>query len=579
MNIILVGNPNVGKSVVFSYLTGYTAISSNYPGTTVDILKGKARFKNHKCDVIDIPGCYSFNGESVAERVATEIINKKEYDLILNVVDANNLERNLLLTLELISLNKPMILVITKTDIAKNKGVEINYEELSKILGLPVIGVVATAGIGFDRLTNIICDVFENKKTPKPDLDIPENIFEKWKLIGIISSKVLKVFHKHPGFLENLELITTTPKTAIPFAIFLTIISFYLIRFTGEGLINYVLDPIFNNYYFPVIEKVSSYFQNGFLKDIIFSKNIAPLEGFSILTTGLYIPFVVVLPYVFAFYAILAILEDTGYLPRLSVVLDRVSHKIGLHGYGSIPLIMGLGCKVPGIFSLRILESQREKIIASSLMFLISPCMPQSAMIIAILSNYPLVYTLIVFGYIFLVGIISSFILNKMLKGSGDDLFIEIPSYHRPQIRSIFLKTKIRIKEFILDAVPFVIGGVFVINIFDIIGIIDKLSALFAPIFTNLFNLPENLSAVVALGFLKKDVAITLLTPFNLSLIETMISCIFLVTYMPCLASIIVFLKEFGKKIAFYVIVFNLLISIVFTTIFSLVIRVLKMLF
>ncbi len=569
MKIVLVGNPNVGKSVIFSYLTGYTAVSSNYPGTTVDILKGKTKLCDRECEVIDVPGCYSLEGESVAEKVASEIIKSKDYDIIFNVIDSNNLERNLLLTLELIGLGKPIVIISTKTDIARNKGIDIDYNKLSDILDVKIFPVVATAGIGFNVLEKEIYAVFNNLKLPVPKMEVPSDITEKWKIIGEITLKVQKIYHKHPSFLEKLEEITTTPVTAIPFSFVLIVMSFYLIRFIGEGIINYIFDPLFNNYYMPLVERFSSLFNEGFLKNIIFSKNMTPLEGFSILTTGVYVPFVVVLPYVFAFYLILSILEDIGYLPRLAVILDRLSHKIGLHGYGSIPLIMGLGCKVPGIFSLRILESSREKIIAASLLFLISPCMPQSAMIFAILSKYPLIYTVIVFVYIFLVGILASYVLNKILKGSSNDLFIEIPPYHKPVFKNLVFKIRLRITQFLLDAVPFVMGGILIINILDIFSILDLLSKISAPFLSKIFSLPAQTSSIVMLGFLKKDVAITLLTPFNLSLKEIMVSCFFLVTYMPCLASIFVLLKELGKKLTFYVIIFNLLISLVFTFIFS----------
>ncbi|MCX7905559.1 MAG: ferrous iron transporter B [Elusimicrobiales bacterium] len=567
MKIILVGNPNVGKSIVFSYLTGYSAISSNYPGTTVDILKGKTKFGSFECEIIDIPGCYSLEGESVAEKVASEIINSKNYDFIFNVVDSNNLERNLFLTLELMELKKPMIIIMTKADIARNKGIDIDYKKLSEILNIKIFPVIATVGVGFDNIKNQIEDIFSSKKILENSLNIPKDSLEKWKLIGDISRKVQKIVHKHPSILEELEEITTTPSTAIPFAFLVVFISFYLIRFIGESLIAYFLDPLFNNYYMPLVERFSSYFKDAFLKNIIFSNNINPLEGFSVLTTGLYIPFVVVLPYVFSFYFVLTILEDIGYLPRLAIILDRFSHKIGLHGYGTIPMIMGMGCKVPGIFSLRILETEREKIIAASLLFLISPCVPQTAMIFSLFAKYPFIYMFLLFAYIVLVGIIASFVLNRILKGDSSDLFIEIPPYHMPVFKNIFLKIKVRITQFILEAVPLVIFGIFIINILSILNIVDFLSKIFSKL-SIIFSLPSKTASIFMIGFLKKDVAISLLIPFNLSLKEILVSSFFLVTYLPCLASIFVLLKELGKKTTIFVIFFNLFISLFFTKIF-----------
>ncbi len=568
MRIILVGNPNVGKSAVFSYLTGYTAISSNYPGTTVDILKGKTKLCGLECEVIDVPGCYSLEGESVAEKIASEIVKSAEYDVIFNVIDANNIERNLFLTLELLKMNKPVVVIATKIDIAASKGIEIDYSKFSKMLGIKVFPVVATAGVGFDLLEKGLCDILVDKTLPNPLVDIPTNSIERWKIIGEIFLKTVRIVHKHPTFLEKLELITTTPSTAIPFAFILIIISFYTVRFIAEGIINLLLDPLFNLYYMPVIERVSNHF-SGFLKEIFFSKNMAPLEGFSVLTTGVYIPFVVVLPYIFSFYLVLGVLEDIGYLPRLAVVLDRLSHKIGLHGYGTLPLIMGLGCKVGGIFSLRILESEREKIIAASLMFLIAPCMPQTAVIVSVLLKYSSFFSLIFFGYIFFIAILASYLLNKFIKGSSNELFMEIPTYHKPSFKNIVWKTKIRVLDFLKDATPFVIGGIFLVNIFYISQVFDILSDKTGYWFSKIFSVPLQTVSVIFLGFLKKDVSITLLIPFKLTIKQFMVLSFFLVTYMPCLASIIVLLRELGKKITFYVIIFNFFISFISTVLFS----------
>lgn len=569
MRVILAGNPNVGKSIVFSYLTGYTAISSNYPGTTVEVLKGKTKLADRECEIIDVPGCYSLEGESVAEKIANEIITKKDYDIIFNIVDANNLERNLFLTLQLIEIGKPMIIILTKCDIAKNKGIVIDYKKLAELLGVDVVGVVATAGIGFDLLKSKCYKLFSNISEFISKINVPKDNKEKWKKIGEISLAVQKIVHKHPTFLEKLEEYTTTPSTAIPIAIILVFTCFYIIRVISEFFINNLLDPFFNNYYLEFVKNIGSNFKPGLLRDLVFSRSIIPLEGFSILTTGLYIPFVIVFPYIVTFYIVLGILEDIGYLPRLAVILDRLSHKIGLHGYGTIPLIMGLGCKVPGIFSLRILETEREKIIAASLMFLISPCVPQTAMIISVMSQYPSVYTFFIFFYLFGVGFIASYLLNKILKGTADDLFMEIPPYHKPNIKNLYFKLKIRIKEFLIDAIPFIIGGIFFINLIDVLGIFSYMTRLLGPFFSYVLNLPSETSAVFVLGFLKKDVSISLLMPFNLSAKDTIVMSFVLVTYLPCLASIFVLIKELGKRVTFYVILFNIFISLFFATILS----------
>lgn len=569
MKILLTGNPNVGKSVIFSHLSNIKAISSNYPGTTVEVLCGETKLSGVNFDIIDLPGIYSLNYSNKAEEVAAKILESNDYDLIINVIDANSLERNLFLAFQILKLKKPTIFLINKCDIAKNKGIIIDFKGLSEKLGVKIIPVVATTGEGFKNLEKEVQEFLKDRNKFIPEFKVPEDDLEKWKLIGEITTSYQKIIHKHPTFLEKLELLTATPSVAIPIALVVMLISFYVIRFIGEGLINYIMDPLFNNYYQPFINNLVSKINTEWIKFILVGKNGVAMESFGILTTAVYIPFVAVFPYMISFYAVLGFLEDVGYLPRLAVILDKLSHKIGLHGYGTIPLIMGLGCKVPGIFSLRILESNKEKVIASSLLFLMTPCMPQTAMIFSLLGKYPIVYTFLFFGFIFLVGFLSGVLLSKVVKGQDSELFIEIPSYQLPKFSIFIFKLKLRLKEFLKDAVPLIIAGIFLINILDMFNFLDKISSFFAPFFSKLLGLPGEMASVVALGFLKKDVAITFLFPFNLTLRQIMVSSAFLVMYLPCIASIFVLWREIGKKNTIFVILFNLLMAILFSAIFN----------
>lgn len=569
MKILLTGNPNVGKSVIFSHLSNIKAISSNYPGTTVEMLCGETKLAGVNFDIIDLPGIYSLNYSNKAEEVAAKILESNNYDLIVNIIDANNLERNLFLAFQILKLKKPTIFLINKCDIAKNKGIVIDFKGLSEKLGVKIIPVVATTGEGFNNFEKEVQEFLKDRNKFIPEFKVPEDDLEKWKLIGETTTAYQKIVHKHPTFLEKLELLTATPSVAIPIALAIMLISFYVIRFIGEGLINYIMDPLFNNYYQPFINNLVSKLNVEWIKFILVGKNGVAMESFGVLTTAVYIPFVAVLPYIISFYVILGFWEDIGYLPRLAVILDKLSHKIGLHGYGTVPLIMGLGCKVPGIFSLRILESDKEKIIAASLLFLMTPCMPQTAMIFSLLGKYPIVYTFLFFGFIFLVGFLSGVLLSKVVKGQDSELFIEIPSYQLPKFSIFIFKLKLRLKEFLKDAVPLIIAGIFLINILDMFNFLDKISSFFAPFFSKLLGLPGEMASVVALGFLKKDVAITFLFPFNLTLRQIMVSSAFLVMYLPCIASIFVLWREIGKKNTIFVILFNLLMAILFSAIFN----------
>ncbi len=572
MRIILTGNPNVGKSVVFSRLTDLDAVSSNYPGTTVEILKGKTKIAGKVFEIADIPGAYSLSSDNEAERIASKILKEKDYDVIFHVLDATILERNLFFSISVLSMNKPVIFLLNKTDIARARGISIDINGLSRELGVKIIPVVATTKEGFDNIDKVFAEIKDiNQLLPERQFDLNKNI---WGKIAEIISKTQKIEHKHPGLLEKLELMTANPHTAFPVAAGAVIASFYAIRFTGENLINYVFDPLFQNYYMPFLEKILSWTSNSLILDFLLGKTRSPMESFGLLTTGLYIPVVAVFPYIIAFYLILSLLEDIGYLPRLAVILDRFSHKLGLHGYATIPLIMGLGCKVPGLFSLRILENKKEKIIAASLLFLMSPCMPQTAMIFSILSPYPIKFTFLVFIYLFIIGFIAGRILNRFIKQETSEIFMEIPSYQIPNFKLLLFKVKIRIKEFIYDAVPMIFLGVAAINILDIAGMLDKISSFFAPFFSSVLNLPGEMGSVIVLGFLKKDVSIAMLAPFNLNPLQIVTASVFLVSYMPCAASLLTMRKELGLKITLYTAAFNFALSLFFSFLLASLLRI-----
>ncbi|MCM8809946.1 MAG: 50S ribosome-binding GTPase, partial [Candidatus Omnitrophica bacterium] len=335
--IVLAGNPNSGKSAIFSRLTGIDVISSNYPGTTIEIMRGMLKIKDKKYEIIDSPGIYSFNFTNIAEEITAKTID--EADILINVVDSTNLERCLNLTLQLIKKQKQLILILNFWDETKHKGIEIDYKKLQEILGIPVIPVCAITGEGIKELVERIQDARISK------FDFYDE--KKWEKIGEIVENIQKVHHKHHTLLERIDELTINTVPGIFIAIFILILSFFLIRITGESLINNFLDPIFNNFYMPFVNNLNNTNIPEFFKKILFGTNNEVMESFGIITTGIYIPFVIVLPYIFVFYVVLSFLEDSGYLPRLSVLLDGILHRFGIHGYSSIPILLGLGCKVP----------------------------------------------------------------------------------------------------------------------------------------------------------------------------------------------------------------------------------------
>lgn len=550
--ILLVGNPNVGKSVVFSRLTGIDVISSNYPGTTVEYTKGYMNHRDTHYEIVDVPGTYSLEPTAKAEEVAVAMLNQGGH-IIINIIDSTNLERNLNLTLQLLKKKIPTVILLNFWDETKHKGISINSEKLQQLLGVPVIPVCAVTGEGITETVESLESARVSSFSYEP-ADI-------WQKIGEIIKAVQTLTHKHHTFLDVLSDISIKPVTGIPFALGMLLMTFAAVRFIGESLITYFLDPVFTKIYYPVIIKFTELIPQGFVRMLLAGKTPVVMESFGLLTTGVYVPFVIVLPYIFSFYFALSILEDFGYLPRVAVLFDTIFHSMGMHGYSSIPILLGLGCKVPALLATRILESRREKIITIILILMGAPCMPQTAMIFSLGAKYGLGVVISIFFVLLAIAVITSLVLNRIMKGEVPELFVEIPPYRMPVLATLAKKLQFRIKDFMKDALPLIIFGILLINVFDLSGIIDYISRLGGH-FTALFRLPERIVTVMILGFLRKDVSIAMLAPFNLDAKQFMVSSIFLVMYLPCIASFFTLKKEMGFRDTFLIVLLTFLIAI-----------------
>jgi ferrous iron transport protein B len=544
--VLLMGNPNVGKSVVFSRLTGAYVIASNYPGTTVDFYKGKMRLNGELVAIIDAPGTYSLEPSNRAEEVAVKLLEDEDVVMVINVVDATNLERNLFLTLELLEKNIPLIIALNLWDEAKHLGVEIDKEKLEELLGVPVVPTIAITGEGIKKLVSRIKEAkLSGRKESSEE--------EKWREIGSIAKDVQKVGHRHHTVWEKISDLTIKPGTGIPFAILLIFSAFMAVRMIGEELIGYLFEPLFN-LYMPLAEAVSDFLgaRSGLLHAILIGKliegEIDPLQSMGLLTTGLFVPFVMVLPYIIAFYLILAILEDSGYLPRLATLVDNLFHKLGMHGHGIVPVFLGLGCNVPGALSTRVLETRKQKFISATLLAISVPCMAQIAMVFGILGRYGLKYILIVFITLATIYLFGGLMMNKFVKGESPEIFLEIPPYRRPSMGAVLKKTWMRVRWFLRDAIPWLFLGVVLVNILYAVGFLEWLGGVCAPLMEGLLGLPRVATTALLIGFLRKDLAVGMLLPLNMTPMQLVIASTILTIYFPCIATFTVLLKELGLK-------------------------------
>jgi ferrous iron transport protein B len=539
--ILLVGNPNVGKSVIFSRLTGVRVIASNYPGTTVGYSQGFMKLGEDRVTVIDVPGTYTLEPTSEAEEIASRMLDNG--DIVINVVNATNLERNLYLTLQLLERDIPVIVALNMWDDTRHLGINIDLDKLREFVGVPIIPTVAVSGAGIKELVENI------PQATSPEVPVRSHD-ERWATVGKITEQVQQITHRHHTWWERLGDASVKPLSGGVIALAVLAVAFLVIRFIGESLIGYVFDPLFN-LYAPVIVRLSDLLGgSGFFHDVLIGKiaggEVNFVEALGLLTTGLYVPFAMVLPYIVSFYLVLGILEDTGYLPRLAVLMDTVMHRLGLHGYAIIPTMLGLGCNVPAILSTRILESKRERFITATLISIAIPCAALQAMILGLVGQHGAQYVAIIYGTLFIVWVILGILLNRFARGFSPELLVEIPPYRLPPWQTVLQKLWMRVYGFLREAIPIILGAVLVINILHVLGVFDAIANFTAPVVTGLLGLPKEAVTALVIGFLRKDVALGMLAPLSLTANQLVVGSVVLAMFFPCIATFVVILRELG---------------------------------
>ncbi len=577
-DFLLVGQPNVGKSVLFSRITGVRTISSNYPGTTVSYTAGKMRSGSATYTIVDAPGTYSLDATDEASRVTADLI--EDTTAIVSVVDATHLERHLPFTLELLSLNKPVMVVLNMMDEARGRGISIDTPKLEELLGVPVIPVVARSGEGIYEFLKRAMELRETGSTRESegvqlpaddatvDARVPEVDHEhRWARVGQIVEQVQTMRHHHPTPVERFEQMSVHPVWGTIIALIVVLISFSLIRLIGEFLISggigivgdswitvqFGTELLFDALIRPPLELLSSKLDtDGVLHSILIGELVGGKidfeQSFGLLTSGLFIPLGVVLPYLLSFYLVLSILEDSGYLPRLAVFLDNIMHRLGLHGYAIIPMLLGLGCNVPGIMATRILETKRQRFIAATLISIAVPCAALQAMIIGLVGRHGAAPVLSVYGILVVVWLLISIVLRISSRGFRPELLVEIPPYRLPTPGAIGAKLLMRITGFFREALPVVFTAIIVVNLLYAFDVMTRFAALMKPLVTHLWGMPSESIVPLLIGILRKDVALGMLAPLDLTVKQLITGSVLLAMFFPCLATCVVLFRELGLK-------------------------------
>ncbi|WOF16926.1 ferrous iron transporter B [Methanoplanus sp. FWC-SCC4] len=370
---------------------------------------------------------------------------------------------------------------------------------------------------------------------------------ERWLLVDSIAGQVISVGEYRQKIGDVLGELTIKPLTGIPVA-FAVLYAFWSVfgSFAGSLFTDGFFVKFFDNYFLPWIQSAwpdpASIHYFLFVGDPLATNSF---EAFGVLTSGLFVAIGVVLPAVFIFYLMMSLLEDSGYLPRLAVLVDTVLHKIGLHGYAIVPTILGLGCNVPAVTATRILETKKQRFMMMTLIAIFIPCGAQLGIMMEVLpESVGYVMLFLITGYF-----VFGYILSKIVPGENPEILIDVPPYHMPQWSNLSKKLIVRTKGFLFNAVPFVLFGILLVNLLYLGGVIQWLSELLAPVFVTWFGVPKETAGALVAAFLRKDLAVAQLSNIAMTQYQMISSVVLISIYFPCVATFVVMLKEGWKEL------------------------------
>ena len=570
--LVLAGNPNSGKSVFFNHLTGIYVDVSNFPGTTVDISTGK--YKGYT--VADTPGVYGVSSFNEEETVARDVI--LEADIILNVVDSVHPGRDLFLTKQLIDMGKPVLVALNMFDELQKNGMDIDVKLLEELLGVPVISTSAVKNIG---VTDVLMSLeqarqgnrdpgltemmkqFGNTCSEAEALMILEDdevvaarfnvetsglrddiYMERRRAVEDIVNKVLKETSKGASFGILLGRWMLKPVTGIPMLL-LTLYAMYKIIgiFVAGTVVGFTEELIMEGMYRPFIISVLSPFisEGSFIGNMLIGE-------FGILTMVPVYIIGLLLPLIIGFYVLMAVLEDSGYLPRIAALADRMLISLGLNGKAIIPIILGFGCVTMATMTTRILGTKREKIIATVLLGLAIPCSAQLGVIMGLVSGLDVLYIITYITVIAAIFVLVGTVLNKLMPGESSHLLIDLPTIRMPMPGNVVKKTFQKTVMFLKEAVPLFIYGALLISVLEQTGALSYIQQWMTPITEGLLKLPPETATAFIMGIIRRDFGAAGLTSIAMTQQQLLVSLIVMTLFVPCIAAIMVIFKERGTR-------------------------------
>ncbi len=610
---VLVGNPNVGKSVIFSYLTGKYRDVSNFPGTTVEISKGKSKWGVKKGTVIDTPGADSLTPISEDEKVARDLITGTDPNRIVQVADAKNLKRAMMLFLQLSEMEIPLVLNLNMMDEAKTRLINIDTKGLSEELGVPIVETVAPEGRGLHKLRNNlenasisdikpdyqpeiknaiekISDLFGSRGIALLYLQAPKEMREYIKeRIGVEEEKKAQdiLFNLHRKYSQDLSYLITMsirekaeelaskymskgevtktsfkdkisdltmkPITGVPIFIGALLLLYLFVGYIGaQVMVEFFEGFLFGDYINPWIhDTVIDLLGHNAVSKILVGE-------YGVLTVGFTWAVALILPIITTFFLAFSLLEDCGYIPRLAAMADRTLRKVGLNGKAVLPLVLGFGCDTMATLTTRVLDTKKERTIATLMLALGIPCSAQLGVIFAIMATLPVSYFFIWVAVVVSQLLLVAWLASKILPGKRGDFIMELPPLRVPKWDNVLRKTYYKVVWFFKEALPLFMLGTFVISVFKIIGFLKIIENGLKPVVHDWMGLSPETSKYFILGFLRRDfgAAGLLSEAQSMSSIDMLVATVAITLFVPCIANFLMIIKERGYKTAIAIIGF-----------------------
>jgi ferrous iron transport protein B len=619
--VLLIGNPNVGKSALFGLLTGRYVTVSNYPGTTVEVTYGNVMLNKMKSLVIDTPGVNSLVPMSEDEKVTRDMLLTDRAGVVVQVADTKNLRRGLLITLQLAEMGVPFILDLNMDDEAKSRGIVIDQVKLSRLLGIEVVKTVAIRRSGIDKLLKgiqhprqsivklqydeVIEGGVRDISALLPEAHISRRALALMVLAGDESLKgwlhanlqdhvvadiekirqeVQSAFNNSLGYLINQRRMKKSdeilaqvmsrheagkrstiashlgrwsmhPIYGLPILLVVLYLVYQFVGVLGAGTaVNFLEKTVFGEYLNPWSTKLV-----GFILPFQLARELL-VGDYGLITMALTYSIAIVLPIVGFFFVAFGILEDSGYLPRLAVMVNKIFKIMGLNGKAVLPMILGLGCDTMATLTTRILETKKERMLVTLLLALGVPCSAQLGVVLGMVSGISGLATAIWIGTVVLVMLLVGYLAALVIPGEPSDFVLELPPIRVPQLMNILVKTLARVEWYLKEAVPLFILGTFILFVGHKLGALEYIQKLTDPLVVGLLGLPSKAAEAFVIGFLRRDYGAAGLFVMQkqgmLDPIQSVVSLVVITLFVPCIANFFMMVKEQGMKVALYMVAF-----------------------